>query len=188
MRKVVLLDREGTIIVDPSYDRVDSPEKVKLLPNTLSAIKLLASHDYKIVIITNQTNIAQGRITEQGFWDINKLVLEKLKPSKIIVLKTYVCPHSVEESCLCRKPKPKMLLDAIAEFGLNPEETFMVGDRTSDIEAGKNAGTKTILVKTGKHKVTSDDATYSASSLLEAAHYIISDHRNSTNESHVPRS
>jgi D-glycero-D-manno-heptose 1,7-bisphosphate phosphatase len=173
MQKVVLLDREGTIIVDPSYDRVDAPEKIKLLSNTLPALKLLATHDYKIVIITNQTNIAQGRITEQEFWHLNDLVLEKLKPSGITILKTYVCPHAVDEKCECRKPKPKLLLDAIAEFELNPSDTFMVGDRATDIEAGINTGTKTILVKTGKHEVSTDKATHTAPSLLEAAHYIV---------------
>jgi D-glycero-D-manno-heptose 1,7-bisphosphate phosphatase len=170
--KAVLLDREGTIIIDPSFDRVDAPEKAQLLPNTLAALKLLAQHGYGAVIITNQTNIAQGRLTEQGFWDLHKYILKLIEPSGITVLKTYVCPHSADAGCDCRKPKPALLLQALGEFDLDPTETYMVGDRDSDITAGRNAGTKTILVKTGKHP-TAMEADYTAADLLDAAKYIV---------------
>lgn len=170
--KVVLMDREGTLIVDPPFDRVDAPEKVQLLPHTLSALELLAGHGYGIVIITNQTNIAQGRVSEAGFWNLHGKVLELIKPSGITVLRTYVCPHSADEDCVCRKPKPALLLDAIREFHLVRQHTFMVGDRNSDVVAGINAGTKTVLVKTGKHPTVAE-ADYTAHNLLDAAQYIV---------------
>lgn len=170
--KVVLLDREGTIIVDPPYDRVDAPSKIQLLPDSLPALKLLASHGYSVVIITNQTNIAQGRVTEDGFWVLHDIVLQLIGPSGIKVLKTYVCPHNADEGCDCRKPQPGLLQQAMHDFNLSPDETFMVGDRDSDIAAGQNARIKTILVKTGKHPTTAN-ATYTVQNLLEAAQHIV---------------
>ena len=97
--KAVLFDREGTLIVDPLFDRVDSPEKIQLLPDTLSALGLLALNDYCAIIITNQTSVAQGRISEQGFWELHDQVLDLLKPTRIRVLKTYMCPHSTSGDC-----------------------------------------------------------------------------------------
>lgn len=169
---VVLLDREGTLIQDPDYDRVDAKSKVKLLPGTLPALKLLADNGYSAVIITNQTNIAQGRITEKEFWDINNFVIEQIQSSGIQILKTYVCPHDKDDNCNCRKPKPALLQEAAKDFEIDLGASFMVGDRDSDIEAGKNAGSKTVLVATGKHPADKAKADYSAKDLLEAAHII----------------
>jgi len=171
--KIALLDREGTVIVDPSYDRVDSVEKVRLLPHTLAGLGYLAAHDYGIIFVTNQSNIGQGRIDEDGFQRIHDRVLELIAPSGITVLKTFVCPHCPGDGCGCRKPEPGMLLEAAEEFSLSPPDTYMVGDRLSDIGAGNNAGMQTILVETGKRPVATEDATYTAANLLEAAHYIV---------------
>lgn len=167
------MDREGTLIVDPPFDRVDAPEKVRLLPDTFAALGLLAKQGYGIIIITNQTNIAQGRLSERGFWDLHARALELIKPSGIEVLKTYICPHNPTDNCICRKPQPSLLLTAIEEFDLDPNESFMVGDRDTDVAAGINAGTKTIFVKTGKHPVHSMEADYTAENLLDAAEHII---------------
>jgi len=171
--KVVLLDREGTLVVDPHHDRVDAPEKIELLPQTLNGLAYLALHGFRAIILTNQTSIAEGRVTEQGFWNIHNEVLKQLKPSGIEILKTYVCPHNSSAGCLCRKPEPAMLNEAIEEFNLNPSDTYMVGDRLSDVEAGMNVGMKTVLVETGKRSVVSEEATYTAAHLLEAAQYIV---------------
>jgi D-glycero-D-manno-heptose 1,7-bisphosphate phosphatase len=174
--KAVLLDRDGTIIVDPPDDRVDSVEKIRLLPSTVPALLCLAKHGYGIIIITNQTNIAQGRITEPQFWFINSVIVAYLESSGISVLKTYVCPHGTQDDCACRKPKPQLLLQAALEFTLNPRDTYMVGDRLSDIEAANNAKMKAVLVKTGKFPVvtSTNNTTYTADDLLDAAEFIVS--------------
>jgi len=170
--KTVLLDREGTIIVDPPFDRVDAIEKAQLLPNTLAALHLLATHGYGIIIITNQTNIAQGRLSEQDFWNLHAHILKMIEPSSITILKTYVCPHSADAGCDCRKPKSALLVQALKEFNLNSAETYMVGDRDSDVMAGMSAGTRTVLVKTGKHPTTAVPD-YTAADLLDAAKHIV---------------
>ncbi len=173
--KAVLIDREGTLIVDPAFDRVDAFSKVSLLPQTIRGLSLLAANGFSIVIVTNQTNIAQGRITLEEFWQINEHVIDLLKPSGVRVLKTYVCPHNSTYNCDCRKPKPLMLEDAIKEFNLERSHAYMIGDRLSDIEAGLNARIKTVLVKTGKLPLDTSSVTshYIADNLLDAAEYIV---------------
>jgi histidinol-phosphate phosphatase family protein len=171
--KVILLDREGTLIQDPNFDRVDAISKVKLFPETLPALKVLAENGFYAVIITNQTNIAQGRITEKEFWEINNHVTKLIKPSGIKILKTYVCPHGREENCNCRKPKPTLLQEAAKDFDFDLKASFMIGDRESDIEAGKNAGCKTILVATGKHPTGNLNADFREKNLYEASHTVV---------------
>lgn len=170
--KAVFLDRDGTVIVDPPDERVDTEEKIRLLPNTLEALKLLSSLNYGIVFITNQAGVAEGRVTEEEFWVLHNIVLEKLSPSGIKILKTYLCPHGANDGCECRKPKPKLLLDAAKEFNIDLKESWTIGDRESDVMAGVNAGTKTILVQTGLEAVESTQATVTAPSLLEAVQYL----------------
>jgi histidinol-phosphate phosphatase family protein len=172
--KVVLLDRDGTVIVEPDDERVDKEEKINLFPDTIEALKYLAEHDYSIIFITNQAGIAEGRINEADFERINEKFLSMIAPSGVKVLKTYVCPHSPEDNCVCRKPKPTLLLNAGKDFDIDLANTYMIGDRESDIKAGVNAGTKTILVKTAIVPVTSDEATYTAPNLLDAVKYVVS--------------
>jgi D-glycero-D-manno-heptose 1,7-bisphosphate phosphatase len=172
--KAVFLDRDGTLIVDPPDERVDTIAKIQLLPQTLAALKLLASLDFLVFIVTNQAGIAEGRINQDQFETINREVLKRLEPSGINVLKTYVCPHKPEDNCVCHKPNPFMILQAAKEFNVDLAQSYTIGDRESDILAGVNAGTKTILVQTGNTPVTSAEATYTAADLLEAVRYIAS--------------
>ncbi len=171
--KAVFLDRDGTIIMGtPTYERVDSLDKVHVLPNTLEALRQLAALEYKVFIVTNQAGLAEGKITQEQFEEINRRVLELVAPSGIRIVKTYVCPHGEENTCECRKPKPKMILDAAKEYTIDLESSWMVGDRVTDVMAGFNAGTKTILVKTGVPTVESLQATFTAPSLIEAVRFI----------------
>lgn len=175
--KAVFLDRDGTIIVDPPDERVDKIEKIQLFPDTLEALKKLAELDFGVIIITNQAGIAEGRIDEQEFQRINDRVLEMLEPSGIKILKTYICPHGPNDGCDCHKPKPKLLLQAAKDFDIDLSNSWMVGDHQSDVMAGVNAGTKTILVQTGNTPETSTQAAYTAPHLLDAINYI-ANHQN----------
>ena len=171
--KAVFLDRDGTVNVGaPFYERVDSLDKVKLLPNTLEALKLLAKLDYGVFFVTNQGSLAEKLITIEQFEEINTKILELIAPSGIKILKTYLCPHGENDTCECRKPKPKLLLDAAKEYDVELAQSWMIGDRPSDVMTGVNAGAKTILVKTGVPSVESEQATFTAPSLLEAVQYI----------------
>jgi len=171
--RAVFLDRDATVTVGvPKYERVDSLDKVELLPNTLQALEVLANLDFMVFLVTNQAGLAEGLITEQDFNTINAKVLELIAPSGVQVIKTYVCPHGEQSDCDCRKPKPKMLLDAAHEYDIELSQSYMIGDRHSDVMTGINAGTQTIFVKTGNVTEDYDLATYNAPSLLEAIEYI----------------
>jgi histidinol-phosphate phosphatase family protein len=171
--KAVFLDRDGTITIGtPTVERIDSPDKAQLLPNTLKALELLATLDYGVFLVTNQMSIFEHRITEDQFHEINNKIVSMISPSGIKILKTYFCPHGPDSGCACFKPKPGMLLDAAREYDIDLSQSWMIGDRPSDVMTGVNAGTKTILVKTGDPNVESEEATFTAPSLLETVEYI----------------
>jgi histidinol-phosphate phosphatase family protein len=173
--KVVFLDRDGTVIVDPKDERVDSIEKIELFPDTIAALSYLAKNGFVAVLITNQAGIAEGRITEEDFWHIHNEVLERLKPSGMKFLKTYMNGEAAGPNATdWRKPGPKMLLQASKDFGLDLSQIYMIGDSESDIKASINAGCRGgVLVGTATNKkVVSSDAAYSAPSLMDAVRYI----------------
>ena len=160
--KIILMDRDGTLIIPPEDRRIDKPEKVKLFPDTLEAMKLLADNDFKIIVITNQSGISEGRFTADEYNEITRHFINLLAPSGIEILKVCTCPHRRADNCDCRKPKPTMIFEAAKEFNFDPKDCFMVGDRQDDIDIAKNSGAKPILVKTGDFPVTGSDATYVA--------------------------
>ncbi len=170
--KAIFLDRDGTINAGiPKYERVDSPDKVELLPNVIEGLILAASLDYMVFFVTNQAGLAEGLITQADFDAINNEVLRQITPSGITITETYVCPHGEANACDCRKPKPKMLQDAAAKYSINLSESWMIGDRLTDIQTGTNAGTRTILVQTGS-LMDAPEADFVAKDLLEAINHI----------------
>lgn len=171
--KAVFLDRDGTLIVEPPHERLVLEKDEKIFPDAIEDLALLAENNIPIVIVTNQAGIAEGILTEENFNALNDDIIEMIKPSGVKYLKTYFCPHGRDDGCECRKPKPKMILDAAKEFDIDLASSYMIGDNLRDVEAGINAGTKTILVKTGIHDVTAENATYTAKNLLEAVQYIV---------------
>lgn len=113
MMKVVLLDRDGTVIVDPPDLRVDKVEKIELFPDSIEGLKYLAENDVAVIIITNQAGIEEGRLTEEEFWQIHNEVLRQLEPSGVKVLKTYMNGEMKRpDNTDWRKPGPKMFLQA----------------------------------------------------------------------------
>ncbi len=171
--KAIFLDRDGTVTIGvPTYERVDSLDKVELLPKSIEALKKLVDLGYLVFFVTNQAGISEGLISIDEFNEINDKVLELISPSGVKIEKTYLCPHGESDNCDCRKPKPKLLIDAAKEYDIDLGSSWMIGDRPSDVMTGYNAGTKTILVLTGVPTVESDKATATLPSLLEAVEYI----------------
>ncbi len=154
MNKAVFLDRDGVICKDTNY--LHKIQNFEFIDKTIDALKLLSKTDYKIIIVTNQAGIAHGFYTEEDFFKLNNWMLNKLKSKGIRIDKVYYCPHHPDAkvakykiNCNCRKPKTGMLKKAAKEFNINVKNSFLVGDKTSDIKTGENAGCKTILIKTG---------------------------------------
>lgn len=170
--KAIFLDRDGTINAGiPKYERVDSIDKVEILPNVIQGLSELAKLDYLFFFVTNQAGIAEGLITLEDFSEINNEVLKQVSSSAIEITETYICPHGTGSDCNCQKPKPKLLLDAAEKYDIDLSKSWMIGDRLTDIHTGINAGVKTILVQTGSI-AEAPEATFAAKDLLEAAQYI----------------
>ena len=167
----VILDRDGTLVEDIGYHH--KIEDFKLIPSVIEGLKLLKN--YKLFIVTNQSGIGLGIYTLKDFENFNNHLLEELKKHKINIEKIYVCPHKPEDNCKCRKPKTKLIKDAEKEFNIDLKKSFVVGDKKIDVELGKKAGCKSILVLTGngmKEKENSK-ADFVAKDLLEAAEWIL---------------
>lgn len=172
--KAIFLDRDGTINVGiPKYERVDSIDKVELLPGVIEGLSVLAKLDYGVFLVTNQLGLAEGLITRDEFNAINARTLELIAPSGIKILETYVCPHGADSDCACKKPKPGMLLDAAKKYDINLAKSWMIGDRLTDVQTGIRAGTQTVLVLSGG-QVTAPEATHTAANFFDAANYIAS--------------
>jgi histidinol-phosphate phosphatase family protein len=175
--KAVLLDRDGTLIVEPPHERLQREQDIQFFSDTIEALRLLHDNGFTLIEITNQAGIGEGLITIDKFYDLDEIIKARLSDQGIQIAKTFVCPHKADDDCECRKPKPLLLEQAAQEFNIDLSRTFMIGDNESDVQAGRNAGAKTILVETGVHQVETTQADYRAKNLLTAAQYVI-DHQN----------
>jgi D-glycero-D-manno-heptose 1,7-bisphosphate phosphatase len=136
-RRALFLDRDGTLIVDVGYPR--DPELVEILPGAIDALKALA-HDWVFVVISNQSGIGRGLITEAEAAAVHERVVAVFAEGGVTFTDAYYCPHGPDEGCPCRKPAPGLLLDAAEEHGLDLASSVMVGDKPSDVYAGTSAG------------------------------------------------
>ena len=172
-KKVIFLDRDGVLNEEIEY--LHKPEQLKILPNVLSGLKKMQGMNYTFVIVTTQAGIGLGYFTKEEFFKVNKKMLGIFHQNQIVISKIYYCPCSKIENCNCRKPKTGLIDRAKKDINIDISKSFFIGDKTSDILAGKNSNLKTILVETGhagkdnEFKVTPD---YKAQDLLDAANII----------------
>jgi len=146
----IFLDRDGTINFDPGY--IKNPDDVKILPGVSEGIrKLKVELGFKIVVVSNQAGVSKGLMTLEDVHAVNNRIQELLKKENAEIDAFYFCPfhpdYDDEEKSKCRKPSPLMLLKAAEELDIDLTRSFMVGDRAGDIEAGLNAGVKSILLQ-----------------------------------------
>lgn len=146
-RKVIFLDRDGTLNVrPPKACYIESPDDFVWLPGAREAVKKLKENGYEIVLISNQPGIARGRLTEQALEDIHRKMQNELKEVGANIDHIYYCPHNWDEGCECRKPKPGMLFSAQKDLSIDLTKCWMIGDDERDMHAGGDAGCKCILV------------------------------------------
>lgn len=182
MERAVFLDRDGTIVEDVGYPHERS--KIKFLPRVSKAIKLLNENGFKVIVITNQAGVARGYFTEETVREINRYVQESLAKQGAFIDMIYYCPHHIEgiieeysKECYCRKPNPGMIEQAVHEFGIDLKNSFVIGDKISDIEAGQRAGCKTILLA-GEEPLNNEReitliADHAAPDLYEAVKWLV---------------
>lgn len=154
MNKAVFLDKDGTLIEDVPYN-ID-PDKIKLYPEVGKALKHLKKAGFKLVVISNQAGVAKGYFKEEDLEEVEKLLGKMLEQYNVVLDGFYYCPHHQEgliarytKDCACRKPKAGMILQAATDLEIDLTRSWMLGDILNDVEAGKRAGCKTILVDRG---------------------------------------
>jgi len=145
--KIVLLDRDGTIIVNKHY--LSEPNQVEFIPGAIQGMKVMQDNGYLLAIISNQSGVGRGFFTENDVKEVNSRLVKLLSENGIKISSVHYCPHGPDDNCDCRKPRPGMLFETIEELSGDPKKVWMVGDNKADIEAGQNAGVNTILVRTG---------------------------------------
>lgn len=146
MHKAVFLDRDGVINSDVGHYYIYKLEDFKINDQLIDSLKLLSQNGYKLFIITNQGGIAKGIYTIEDVNKIHKYLLDVLKNNGINIEEVYVCPHHESiKKCICRKPSPYMINEAIEKYNIAKEKSYMIGDSIRDIEAAKAAGIKGIL-------------------------------------------
>jgi len=183
--KAIFLDRDGTLNEDPGY--LGDPDQVILLPTVGEALNILKNQlNFLLIVVSNQSGVARGLITEEDVKKVNNRINELLSEYNVKIDEFCYCTthpdfNSVEE-CNCRKPSPKMIIDASEKFNIDLLKSYLIGDNISDIESAMNAGCKSILVKTGYGKETismlqkqNKFPSFVAENLMDAVNFIIKD-------------
>jgi D-glycero-D-manno-heptose 1,7-bisphosphate phosphatase len=146
--KTIFLDRDGVINKDLNY--LYKIDNFKFINGVFHACNYLQNIGYKIIVVTNQSGISRGYYSETDYLVLCKWMVSKFRENGIEILNVFHCPHSPDESCNCRKPKPGMLLNAKVKYNVDMQNSWMVGDRENDIKAANEAGIQnTILVRSG---------------------------------------
>lgn len=149
----VLLDRDGVINED-SDDYIKSAEEWHPIPGSIEAIALFNKNNYKVIVITNQSGLGRGFYDETALANIHKKMNQLVKEKGGEIDAIYYCPHTPDDNCSCRKPKPGLLHRFSIEKNRSLNDLFFIGDKLGDLQAAKAAGAKSILVKTGKGEKT----------------------------------
>lgn len=142
MRRALFLDRDGTVIEDRGY--MHDPDLVQLLPGAAEALRSIEGEGWALVVVSNQSGLARKLITQPEMDAVQTRFLEVLRRAGVDITASYFCGHGPDENCRCRKPSPFHLEQAAGEHGLDLRQSWMIGDRRSDILCGKNAGCRTI--------------------------------------------
>jgi D-glycero-D-manno-heptose 1,7-bisphosphate phosphatase len=150
-RAAVFLDRDGTLIREVNY--LSTIEQIEVLPGVAAALRLLRSHGFKLVMVTNQSVVARGGLSEAGLQQIHAEIVNRLAQEGAALDGIYYCPHHPTEGfgdyrilCDCRKPKTGMIKRAADEHQIDPSRSYVVGDQPTDIELARAVGATGILV------------------------------------------
>lgn len=166
--ELVLLDRDGTLVEDVPYN--GDPDLVRPLPGVREALDRLRAEGVRLMVVTNQSGIGRGLISEQQADAVDDRIVELLGPFEAVLR----CPHSPEDHCECRKPAPELVKRALADTGVHPDRALMIGDIGSDVDAARRAGVSACMVPTQRtRREEIDAAPRTANDLVEAVEQVM---------------
>jgi imidazoleglycerol-phosphate dehydratase/histidinol-phosphatase len=172
---VVFLDRDGTLIIEPPDEQIDSLEKLEMIPGVIQGLQLLQRHGFVLVMVTNQDNLGTAIYPQEKYDLVQSKLIGLLAGEGVLFTEVFVCPHNAKENCSCRKPKTGLLDSYLKQKNIDLDKSFVVGDRETDVQLAKNIGCKSLrLAKDAESK-----ADYSSGSFLELCRFIIQQNRSS---------
>ena len=167
--KVIFLDRDGTIIVEPPDEQVDSLEKLELIPGVIQGLRLLQNCRFNLVIVSNQDNLGSPSYPKGKYEIVQNKLMRLLNGEGIKFNSIFICPHGANENCNCRKPKTGLADEFIRTNEVDLLHSFVFGDRETDVQLARNIGCKAI-------RLTSDQSTHAdfkTESFVEGCRYIV---------------
>ena len=176
-QSAVFLDRDGTI--NREVHHLSRPAQLKLLPGAAEGLRTLHEAGRRLIVVTNQSAVGRGLLNRDRLDEIHRRLGGMLAAEGVSIAAWYDCPHRPDDGCSCRKPASGLFERARRELGIALEQAWMVGDRLSDLQAGRAVGARTILVATGygrrEYRLPQrrECADYYAESLIEAARIIM---------------
>ncbi len=173
MTKVVFIDRDGTIIVEPADEQIDSLEKLELIPRAIEGLRLLRERGFDLVMVTNQDGLGSDRYPVASFEVPQKKLLRILEGEGITFSQVFVCPHVPADNCGCRKPKTGLLDLYLKEQKLDLARSFVFGDRETDVQLGKNLGCKSVRLASADQS----NADFVTGDFLEACRFMVRSER-----------
>ncbi len=180
--RAVFLDKDGTLVEDIPYNV--NPSLIRLTDGATEALELLQDAGYAIFVVTNQSGVARGYFSEQDLSAVESTIRSLLLSSGILMDGFYYCPHHPQGTvapyaieCICRKPRPGLLLKAAHEHNIDLASSWLIGDILNDVQAGKEAGCRTVLLNNG-HETEWDRSAgrqpdFTVTNLLQAAQTIL---------------
>lgn len=146
-RRAAFLDRDGTVNEEVGYIR--HRNDIQLIPGAGAAIRALNEAGWLVIVVTNQSGVSRGYLPREELAAVHERLVGLVAAEGGRIDGIYVCPHVPVDECGCRKPRLDLIDQAVARFGIDPARSWMVGDKGTDLEFGRNAGCRTALVLTG---------------------------------------
>lgn len=154
LKKIIFLDRDGTLIDEPQDKQVDSIKKLKLKKNIIPALLMLQHAGYTLVMISNQDGLGTSAFTQNDFEEPHNILMEIFKTQGIDFETVLICPHFENDHCQCRKPQLGLVIDYLRSGTLDFEKSYVIGDRITDLQLAENMGIQSILYDDQKDWLT----------------------------------
>ena len=168
MKKIIFIDRDGTIIREPRDKQIDSLEKLEFIPGIISGLALLRDAGFSLVMVSNQDGLGTKRYPKRAFQKVQQKILTLLDGEGIRFEKIFVCPHHTNDICSCRKPKTGLVDRFLKQNKIDESHSFVLGDRNTDVTFAKNIGLRSVQYSSrNKSK-----AEYHTADMLDACRYI----------------
>jgi imidazoleglycerol-phosphate dehydratase/histidinol-phosphatase len=168
MKRVVFVDRDGTILHEPKDKQVDTLEKLEFVPGIISGLKLLADSGFTLVMVSNQDGLGTSRYPKKAFRIVQEKVLRLLEGEGVCFEKIFICPHRTADCCRCRKPKTGLVDRYLRQNAIDRDRSSVLGDRETDVLFAKNIGIRSVRLTRNKKS----QAEYATSDALSACRYI----------------